>query len=387
MPAHPIPHEPGESPPLLFLHIPRTGGSTLKFMLRAVFGMERSLVDAHLYRTDDEDLREYAFVEGHQSAAFFANRFGSQWHSNGVTMLRDPVARAVSQARHIRERPGPFQHYLRKEVSDPAEAFERIPQLSNFQTKLLSYAPVGSMPVGGEALEQAKKNLDRLTFGITEAFDASMALVVDRFDLRIPRFGVVNAAKGTGDDDLRSDEFRAMALGRNDLDCRLYEYAERTLRSRVSSFSKTLLSQPANDAVLTCGVRFGGRPVSDGTRIPSEEVCATLEGWALIEGRAADAVLVRVGEQVTPLVPGVEREDVARSTRDLRSRHAGFAGTVTVPPDAQALALIAFDRRRCLRGERVFELVRVDEEHLTLRRLAAASSARLKHMGRARHRS
>ena len=205
----PVPGKPRADLPLLVLHIPRTGGSTLKFMLRTTYGQARTLLDAHWFRTADEDLSGYAVVEGHLGVEFFARKFGAGWTANGITLLRDPVARTVSQARHIRARPGPLQEQLLGRVENPAELFERIPTLGNLQTKHLSRTPLDAVVVDDSALAEAKATLDALAFGVTERFDSSIALLMERFRLGIPKFDVANVSVGIHDDDLLSDEFRA----------------------------------------------------------------------------------------------------------------------------------------------------------------------------------
>src|SRR5262245_364794 len=136
--ADPVPGAPDPGRPLLFSHIPRTAGSTLKYVLRSTLGHQRTLLDAHFYRTDDEDLHRFALVEGHLGVDFFDVRFGADWQANGLTMLREPTARTVSQARHLRARPGPFQEQLRARVDDPEDLFARLPRLTNTQTRYLA---------------------------------------------------------------------------------------------------------------------------------------------------------------------------------------------------------------------------------------------------------
>src|SRR5262245_54353398 len=159
--ADPVPGAPDPGRPLLFSHIPRTAGSTVKYVLRSTIGHQRTLLDAHFYDTEGEDLHRFALVEGHLGVDFFAERFGADWHANGLTMLRDPSARTVSQARHIRARPGPFQDQLRERVDDPEDLFRRVPRLTNLQTKYLAGLHLDAPDVDAGALTTAKANLDR----------------------------------------------------------------------------------------------------------------------------------------------------------------------------------------------------------------------------------
>jgi hypothetical protein len=367
-PADPVPGRPDPARPLLFTHIPRTAGSTLKFVLRATLGHERTLLDAHFYDLDGEDLQRFALVEGHLDVAFFAEHFGADWHTNGLTMLRDPVARTVSQARHIRARPGPFQEELQARVREPASVFERVPRLANLQTKYLSGTPRDAVEVNPAALAEAKANLERLAFGVTEQFDASMALLMERLAFGIPKFDVANISRGTSDDDLLSDEFRAAAHQHNDLDLQLYAHGCERLRTRVASYAEALLATPADEKPLDGVLRFRRQRIEQEIQLPGASVAAArLSGWLLIDGRPVDAAFVRVDDEVIPLVPRIERSDAARGTHDLHNRTAGVVGTLRVPPAATRLELFAFDRARALRAQRTIEIVRVEPAPLTAR--------------------
>jgi hypothetical protein len=366
--ADPVPGAPDPDRPLLFAHIPRTAGSTVKYVLRSTLGHARTLLDAHFYDTEGEDLCRFALVEGHLPVDFFAGRFGPDWHRNGLTMLRDPTARTVSQARHIRARPGPFQDVLRERVSDPETLFARVPRLANLQTKDLAGLHLDEPDVGDAALDTAKANLDRLAFGIAESFDSSMALLMERLRFGIPKFDAVNVSRGAHDDDLLSGDFHATATRHNDVDRRLYDYAAGRLRERIDDFARALLYTPADQAALRCRLRFRRQVVEHQIRLPADSVAAArISGWVLLDGRPADAVLLFVGNHVTPLVPRVERSDAARGTHTLHNRTAGVLGTLRVPPDATSIELVAVDRSRGLRSRRTLEIVRVEPDPLPAR--------------------
>jgi len=381
--ADPVPGRPDPARPLLFSHIPRTAGSTLKFALRSALGHRQTLLDAHFYDLDGEDLHGFGLVEGHLDVAFFAEHFGADWFTNGITMLREPVARTVSQARHIRARPGPFQEQLQDRVEEPAALFERVPRLANLQTKYLSGTPRDATQLAAGTLAEAKANLERLAFGVAEQFDTSMALLMERLGFGIPKFDIANVSRGTSDDDLLSDEFRAVARRHNDLDLQLYAHGRELLRTRVTSYARALLAAPGDDKPLDGILRFRRQRVEEEIRLPGASVAAArFSGWLLIDGRPVDAAFVRVDDDVIPLVPRIERSDAARGTHNLHNRTAGVVGTLRVPPDAQRLELFAFDRERGVRARRMIEIVRVDPAPLTTRLPAAVKNRVGKLFGR-----
>ena len=381
--ADPVPGRPDPALPLLFTHIPRTAGSTLKFLLRSTLGHQRTLLDAHFYDLDGEDLHGFALVEGHLDVAFFTEHFGPDWHANGMTMLRDPVARTISQARHIRARPGPFQEQLQARVREPASVFERVPRLANLQTKYLSGTPRDAIEVGAAALAEAKVTLERLAFGVTEQFDTSTALLMERLGFGIPKFDVANVSRGSSDDDLLSDEFRVVTRRYNDLDLQLYAHGCALLRSRVASYADALLAAAADEKPLDGILRFRRQRIEDEIQLPGASVAAArFSGWLLIDGRPVDAAFVRVDGEIIPLVPRIERSDAARGTHDLHNRTAGVVGTLRIPPGATRLELFAFDRGRALRAQRTIEIVRVEPPPLSARLPSAIKNRVGKLLGR-----
>ena len=381
--ADPVPGRPDPALPLLFTHIPRTAGSTLKFVLRSTLGHQRTLLDAHFYDLDGEDLHGFALVEGHLDVAFFTEHFGPDWHANGMTMLRDPVARTISQARHIRARPGPFQEQLQARVREPASVFERVPRLANLQTKYLSGTPRDAIEVGAAALAEAKVTLERLAFGVTEQFDTSTALLMERLGFGIPKFDVANVSRGSSDDDLLSDEFRVVTRRYNDLDLQLYAHGCALLRSRVASYADALLAAAADEKPLDGILRFRRQRIEDEIQLPGASVAAArFSGWLLIDGRPVDAAFVRVDGEIIPLVPRIERSDAARGTHDLHNRTAGVVGTLRIPPGATRLELFAFDRGRALRAQRTIEIVRVEPPPLSARLPSAIKNRVGKLLGR-----
>ena len=381
--ADPVPGRPDPALPLLFTHIPRTAGSTLKFLLRSTLGHQRTLLDAHFYDLDGEDLHGFALVEGHLDVAFFTEHFGPDWHANGMTMLRDPVARTISQARHIRARPGPFKEQLQARVREPASVFERVPRLANLQTKYLSGTPRDAIEVGAAALAEAKVTLERLAFGVTEQFDTSTALLMERLGFGIPKFDVANVSRGSSDDDLLSDEFRVVTRRYNDLDLQLYAHGCALLRSRVASYADALLAAAADEKPLDGILRFRRQRIEDEIQLPGASVAAArFSGWLLIDGRPVDAAFVRVDGEIIPLVPRIERSDAARGTHDLHNRTAGVVGTLRIPPGATRLELFAFDRGRALRAQRTIEIVRVEPPPLSARLPSAIKNRVGKLLGR-----
>jgi len=373
LPADPVPGRPDPALPLLLLHVPRTGGSTLKFLLQAVYGADRTLLDAHRYPTESL-AAGFAVVEGHLGAGAFARHFGIDWTANGVTLLREPVARTVSQARHLRSRPGPLQEVLAGPVRDPDALFARVPRLADVQTKLLAGRDL-DRPADDDALAAAIYALDRMAFAPTDALDAGIALVAERFGFGATTFGVRNAAASTGDDDLRSAAFRAAAAAHNNFDRRLFEHAGRLFAERCEHFTRTLLDAPLVSGAAVGAARYLRRPLTDTVIRPAPGVRGRISGWLLVDGNAPDVVVVRVGATVTPVVSRVHRDEAARASGRIANRQAGFVGTVDIPAEAETVEVIGIDRRRGRFATLAFAVVDAPRRPL-LRRLGTGRKPR-----------
>lgn len=348
--ADPVPGVRDDSRPICFVHIPRTGGSTVKQMMRETFGAQATLIDAHYFTPIPELLRELAFVEGHVGTKFFEQIVGENWHANAFAIVRDPVARTVSQARHIRARPGRYQSELAAPEADPDAVFGRVPRLANLQTKMLSGTPVDVGQVDRAAIDTAKANLDRMAFGLTEDFDVSIALFAERMGLRIERYGVTNNSSDRGDRDLRGAAFRDAAERHNDLDQELYDYAVERFRARVATYVDAMLGLDFAETRLECELFSNGNPIDEIVRVPADRPTIRVAGWILVDGRPADAVIARYGAVTVPVAARIARPDAARRFRDPRNRHAGIFAHISLPSEADSLELIAFDRVRRLRA-------------------------------------
>jgi len=332
-------------------------------------GANRCLTDVHFLRVEREhgvDLDAYEFVEGHVVAGFFgATTADEYWPSRGFTILRDPVARVVSQAVHARHRPDQvrgdeWREALRAEVTDPHVLFERVSALCDLQTRQLGFPPFRwpHRVADESAFEAAVALLEHLPFGLTEAFPASVALFADRFGLRLPRVVRTNASVADRDADLRSPEFAAAARERNAFDLRLYERAAALFGERAHEHAEELLALPADEAVLEVAVAGpAGRDV-DAVSVATGVSEVSLRGTALLDGRPADVVLIRIGEEVVPAGGRYASARLAERTGDPDHRFAGFEGTFAIPAGVTEMEVIAVDRSRRRRGSAEIAVVR-----------------------------
>jgi hypothetical protein len=206
----------GRRPPLFFLHVPRTGGTSLMQYLDKQFKADE-ICPAHKI-FEFESLREQDRLAGY---AFYRGHFGINLPrlldagGQTITFLREPVARFFSMWRHLRSRPVPFEgrsgrlidytkgiagaaHQLGFEEFCYAMMAENGPLFLNSMTMLLGHGAGSQLPAEptlDEMLDRAKSALDGLAFvGFTDTFAHSVARLQSQFGWPLEEVRHVNAA-------------------------------------------------------------------------------------------------------------------------------------------------------------------------------------------------
>jgi hypothetical protein len=170
--------------PLVFLHIPKTAGSTLSRMLNRFYPPQR----IHTLKTPDiagaiaefrgwpdERRHAVALLKGHQPFGLHALLApGARY----ITVLRHPVPRIISHYHYLRNNPGHFMHErLVKSGLDVASyaGSGLFPELDNGQTRQIAAVP-DDRPATRADLARALDHIDRhfAWVGITERFDESL---------------------------------------------------------------------------------------------------------------------------------------------------------------------------------------------------------------------
>ncbi len=182
---------------LIFLHIPKAGGTTLGGIIRRQFPPEQycEVSFEHLETFDrffalsEQEKDRIRCVKGHYP-------FGIHEHLPHrpvyVTMLRDPVKRFISEYRFLKEFP-----HVRPDLPVPDEALKDFDTYLdhvhasgalNWQVRQAGgFLPLGELtvpldPLPGDAVRQAVANLERYcaVTGVLSRFDESLVLMKRR---------------------------------------------------------------------------------------------------------------------------------------------------------------------------------------------------------------
>jgi len=230
---------------LIFLHIPKTAGSTLHGII------ERQYPSGVLYTPDGVDhvgearrLRELAesefsrirVVKGHMG--FFGWHECLQAPTSYVTLLRDPVERIISHYYYVLRSPShPTYERVTSERLSLAEYVEtRLTfETSNLQTRILSGTTSRREALDRGHLGRARTNLARhfALAGLTERFDETVMLLRREFGWSMPFYRRRRVTRRRPTREQVGRETVECIAAHNALDSELYEYATELFEERV----------------------------------------------------------------------------------------------------------------------------------------------------------
>lgn len=229
---------------MIFLHLPKTGGTTLRDVVVRQFRGQRAFrfdgsgrERAHFAGLSQAERDSFPLIEGH---LYYGVHSQLTRPAHYITMLRDPVERVLSYYWFVLRTPSHYAHARFTELRTLREAIEqtRNPELDNFQVRLLSGASSIGVPKGGMTramLEAAKANLSGFAVvGLTERFEESLALLAVRFgwrDLVYHRFKRANNRPAAADLD---PETVRLVRRANGLDAELYDHGRAIFDEQVA---------------------------------------------------------------------------------------------------------------------------------------------------------
>lgn len=237
--------------PLLFVHIPKTAGTSLLTALGNSFG------DANILRLEGETtvtpraidailadgLGANVCVAGHIPLYLMRSHLS---RFRAFTLLRNPVARVFSLFRFLQRSSDAEKRRLGLAQDFGFQAFlnsdtpELVAQINNGMCRILGGGAAAfdvEMDLAQTApdlLDQSIAALQRLDFGLAENLTASAAMFAGLWGLRTPLdIGVENATEGS-EATLPPAALRAV-VARNQSDLALYAWAQAEFPSRVAA--------------------------------------------------------------------------------------------------------------------------------------------------------
>ena len=245
---------------VIFLHIPKTAGSTLSKIVEqqydssTVFKLKNDCPQESIHefkRLPEADKKKIQLIKGHMP--FGLHEFLPQ-PSSYITMLRDPVKRIISSYFFVLRTPN---HYLYEKVTSSNMSLKEYVcsgisrELDNDQVRLLSAINAKKKDVNFgqcsiEMLELAKKNLKEnfAVVGLSERFDETLILLKRTFGWKNLFYVKQNVTKSRPYKQEISKDILALIAKQNHLDIELYQYVkenfELQVQQQTDSFQKEL---------------------------------------------------------------------------------------------------------------------------------------------------
>lgn len=236
-------------PTVIFLHIGKTAGTTMRQVLRRNFRSSEVMVIRARGRSREETVERFGElpveVRARPRLIMGHTVFGLHEHVprpfTYITILRKPSRLVVSQYRFVLRTPGHRHHELvtseRMTLADYIRSGVSL-EMDNSQTRAISgdlAVPYGACTE--EMLERAKRNLDTCfaVAGLTERFEETLVLMHERFGWSRLRYVSANVAPQGGTMEM-ADEPMAMIEDHNRLDNALYDYAAERFQEAIDGY-------------------------------------------------------------------------------------------------------------------------------------------------------
>lgn len=247
-----------EEPTVIFVHIPKTAGTTLRHIIQHQFQPNSIFEFYRLGREPHKGIDEFnglcearkkeiKFVSGH--IGFGLHEFLPRPYTY-ITVLRDPVKRVISHYHFLQARNSVVRDKTLEEFVQTQGQAQN--SMTNYLSgSLLKYqlsdpgTGVSSLQCSPETLKLAKKNLREhfKVFGLVERFDETCLLLKRHLGWNIPLFYVKNNVSKTRSSTSSISKYTLSLIEKsNEFDIQLYHYAKDVFEELVSQQGSSFMN-------------------------------------------------------------------------------------------------------------------------------------------------
>lgn len=258
-------------PTIIFLHVPKTAGTTFRDMTRLKISLSPptnllhknltfGLPGIHPFTKRCEAIsslplkkrKQIRFIYGHFGVG--AHNFLEQ-HSTYFTVLRDPIARTISAFSYLRSE-FMANRGIFPRPDDDLEAFAQSTgqyspfYINNLQVRMLassdtSIDPAPDEPCSEQMLQLAIANIEKHfpVVGLTEQFDESLLLIKQQLGWQTCFYATMNiTSKKQAENKYKQCDLDAVRDA-NQWDIKLYEFVQQRLQEQIDEYGSSFAQQ------------------------------------------------------------------------------------------------------------------------------------------------
>ena len=230
----------------IHLHIPKTGGTTLRDIIQRQYRAEKILLIPKLEESENilkevstSQINQLKLIQGHLKYGIH-NHFHRR--AKYFAIIRDPINRVLSTYYYVLSQKNNPQNLSTSNNQMTIYDFVQSgvnPFLINGQTKLIS-GKTGNIdnPIieSEELFSLAKENIenDFLFLGITEMFDETILILKNMLGWHMPYYSIANRTKKKPNYDAVNPTIISFIKEHNQLDIKLYNITKTSLLNRIA---------------------------------------------------------------------------------------------------------------------------------------------------------
>ena len=230
----------------IHLHIPKTGGTTLRDIIQRQYRSEKILMIPKLEESENilkevsnSQINQLKLIQGHLKYGIH-NHFYRR--AKYFAIIRDPINRVLSTYYYVLSQKNNPQNLSTSNNQMTIYDFVQSgvnPFLINGQTQLIS-GKTGDIdnPIieSEELFSLAKENIenDFLFLGITEMFDETILILKNMLGWHMPYYSIANRTKKKPNYDAVNPTIISFIKEHNQLDIKLYNITKTSLLNRIA---------------------------------------------------------------------------------------------------------------------------------------------------------